>query len=346
MTAEELKQIRLYRQHLTCLADKQTVVKDLCGVQCQFLSNAYHSLKIRCTEDLDPETWGDGLVKKWTLRGTVHVISEDDLPLFGYGDSKYKDTEWETTMYGGSVWVSAERKKYFAELILDLVANGIDEREALRQKCREAGMTDDEESCVFYGWGGLFRPLCERGFLHYKVQEKKAFALSPEYVPMEKEAAKRELMIRYLSHIAPATVRDISYFFGYPQRDAKKILDSLPTKSIAVDGSEHFYMEDLLSDYPDIPDCVLLAGFDQLMLGYQKADSVFLPPEYLRGIFNLTGIVLPAVLLNGTVAGKWRRKGKKLEVTCFRRFTKKETRSVERCAAEIWGGNANIEYVI
>ena len=206
-------------------------------------------------------------------------------------------------------------------------------------------MTDTEESYVFYGWGGLFRPLCERGFLHYKVQEKKAFALSPEYVPMDKEAAKRELMIRYLSHIAPATIRDISYFFGYNQRDVKKIFECLPTKSLAVDGSEHFYMEELLPDYPDIPDCVLLAGFDQLMLGYQKADSVFLPPEYLRGIFNLAGIVLPAVLLNGTVAGKWRRKGKKLEVTCFRGFTKKEMKYVEKCVAELWSDKLNVIYM-
>ena len=345
MTAEELKQIRLYRQHLTDLADKQTVVKDLCGVQCQFLPNAYHSLKIRCADDLDPETWGDGLVKKWTLRGTVHVISENDLPLFGYGNSTYKSTEWETTMCGDSVWISAERKKYFAELIINLISSGINEREALHEKCRGAGMTDVEESYIFNGWGGLFRPLCGRGFLHYKVQEKKAFALSPEYVPMDKDAAKREMMRRYLTHIAPATIRDISYFFGYPQRDVKKILESLPVKSIAVDGSEHFYMEDLLPDYPDIPDCILLAGFDQLMLGYQKTDSVFLLPEYLRGIFNLAGIVLPAVLLNGTVAGKWRRKGKKLEITCFRRFAKKEMKSVEDLAAKLWSDKISVVYM-
>ena len=345
MTAEELKQIRLYRQHITDPADKETVVKDLCGVQCQFLTNAYHSLRIRCKEDPAPGTWGNGFVKNWTVRGTVHVISEDDLGLFKYDKGAYRCTEWEDTAYGDSVRISAERKKYFADLIIDLVAKGICEREELRKKCREAGMTDVEESYVFYGWGGLFRPLCERGFLHYKVQEKKAFAISPEYVPMEEDTAKREMMRRYLTHIAPATLRDISYFFGYNQREVKRILGSLPTKSVIVDGAEHFYMEDLLSDYPDIPDCVFLAGFDQLMLGYQKTESIFLPPEHLRGIFTLTGIVMPAVLLNGTVAGKWKRKGKKIEISCFRRFTAKEKKSVERRAAALWGDKSNVIYI-
>lgn len=39
MTVEELKQIRLFRQHLTDKADKMTVVKDLNGIQAQFTVN-------------------------------------------------------------------------------------------------------------------------------------------------------------------------------------------------------------------------------------------------------------------------------------------------------------------
>lgn len=39
MTVEELKQIRLFRQHLTDKVDKMTVVKDLNGIQAQFTVN-------------------------------------------------------------------------------------------------------------------------------------------------------------------------------------------------------------------------------------------------------------------------------------------------------------------
>ena len=50
MTLEEIKLRRLAGQHLLIPGDTQTVVKDLCGVQAQFMSNALHALAIRCTE--------------------------------------------------------------------------------------------------------------------------------------------------------------------------------------------------------------------------------------------------------------------------------------------------------
>ena len=86
-----------------------------------------------------------------------------------------------------------------------------------------------------------------------------------------------------------------------------------------------------------VPDDLLLAGFDPLMLGYEKKQSVFLPPEYLRGIFSLSGIVMPPVLLHGVVAGRWKRSGKRLLVTQFRPFSQEERGFVETAAAQLWG---------
>ena len=37
-------------QHLLKPTDKMTVLHDLCGVQAQFMVNAMHSLKIRCSD--------------------------------------------------------------------------------------------------------------------------------------------------------------------------------------------------------------------------------------------------------------------------------------------------------
>ena len=86
-----------------------------------------------------------------------------------------------------------------------------------------------------------------------------------------------------------------------------------------------------------LPDCLLLAGFDPLMLGYEKKQSVFLPPEYLRGIFSLSGIVMPPVLLHGSVAGRWKHSGKRLLITQFRPFSQEERGFAEAAAAQLWG---------
>lgn len=336
MTIEELKQIQLCRQHLTMPADKFTVVQDICGVQCQFLSNAYHSLRIRCSDVLDTERWGEGLVKNWSVRGTVHVFAEEDLSLFKYDNGYYRSNEWTGETDHGRLWISAQREQFFAEYIVECVASGIDTRDSLREACRKIGMTPTEESFVFDGWGGLLRPLCERGFLTYKVQEKKAFAIAPVYTPMSKNTAIKEQMQRYLTHIAPATLRDIAYFFGYSQAYIKQILYTLPIQSFFLDNIEYFYLGQLNDNYPSIPDCLFLAGFDQLMLGYEKKSSLYLPQDFLRGIFNLAGIVMPGLLLDGRIAGRWKRKDKRLEITCFRTITAKEKKIIENKAQYIW----------
>ena len=73
MTLEEIKLRRLTGQHLLTPTDTQTVVKDLCGVQAQFLSHALHCLSIRCNE-----VNTDDLIKSWTNR--IHTT----IPTFEY----------------------------------------------------------------------------------------------------------------------------------------------------------------------------------------------------------------------------------------------------------------------
>lgn len=338
MTTDELKQIHLYRQHLTNKVDKLSVVRDLCGIQSQYLSNAYHSLFIRCTDRFKlKDNWSDGLVKNWTIRGTVHVFDRDDLPLFKYNDGTYLCNEWNDEKCDNFLWISAERKKLFSEFIVKCVnsAQSIT-REELRDKCRLHGMTLCEESYIFDAWGGLLRPLCERGFISYKVQEKKAFEIVPRYVPMNKADAINNQFIRYLHNIAPATIRDISYFFGFSQSKVKEILRDIDVKSLKFNGNEYFYMGDIQDDLPDIPNSMFLAGFDQLMLGYQKLDSIYVSQKHIRGVFNLAGIVFPCVLYNGNVIGRWKKRNKKLIVSSFDELDLFQKTEIEESAKELW----------
>ncbi len=62
MTVEELKIRQLTNQNFITPTDKMTVIHDLCGVQAQFMVNAMHYLKIRCS-DYDEDTVKNGLVK-------------------------------------------------------------------------------------------------------------------------------------------------------------------------------------------------------------------------------------------------------------------------------------------
>lgn len=347
MTTEEIKIRQLTNQYLIQKGEKHQVVRDLCGVQAQFLPNAIHSLRIRCS-DFDEATVKNGLVKNWTVRSTVHVFAESDLPLFirCNNGSDYRKNEWS----GYSFWnqrdkwaLSPERQSFLSDIILKALESGSKTRDELKAVCRENGMDHAEESCMFEPWGGGIAELCKRGFMNYVVQEKKAYCLSPDFSPIPDEDAKLEIARRYFTNIAPATVHDAMYFLGAKQSEVKKWLSLLPVKDVTVDGRTYYYIENGRDYSKAIPKCIFLAGFDQLMLGYQKKESLYLPQEHLRRIFNLAGIVMPPILLDGKVVGKWKKKNTKLTMTLFEAVGARNKKAIINEAETLWCDLKKIE---
>jgi len=348
ISVHELKQIQLNRQHLTAKSDKITVCRDLNGLQAQIMVNVFHSLKIRCGEKITKQNFGGGLVKNWTVRGTVHAFAADDLGLFMYETDRrpYRSEEWKGCISGitGEWIISPERQGYFSHIILDSLKERIRTRDELKELCISRGITNRELNEMFCPWGGGMQYLCSRGFIYYVVQEKKAFALCPPFEPMNGEEAKLEMMRRYFTHIAPATVKDAAYYFDWSQTYVKEAMQKLPLMQIETDGKTYYYLEELKSDYPDIPRCILLAGFDQLMLGYQKKESMYLSRENLRGIFNLAGIILPPVLLDGKIVGKWQKKNSKLTFTLFESILEKDKQAIIQAGESLWDDIKKIEW--
>lgn len=348
MTVEEIKIKQLTNQYLINKGEKEKVVQDLCGVQSQFLVNALHSLKIRCY-DYDEDTVKEGLVKNWTIRNTVHVFAEKDLPLFircNNGEDYRKNT-WDGYTFWNSrdKWaLSPERQSFLSSAILKSLENGEKTREELKTICRENGMTYAEETCMFDPWGGGICQLCKRGFMNYVVQEKKSYCLSPEFTPVRDEEAKLEIARRYFTNIAPATIHDAMYFLGAKQSEVKKWLSLLPVEIANTEGKTYFYIENGKKYDEGIPKCIFLAGFDQLLLGYQKKESLYLPHEHLRGIFNLAGIVMPAILLDGKVVGKWKKKNSKLVITLFESVCSENKKIITTTAESLWQSLKKIEF--
>ena len=79
------------------------------------------------------------------------------------------------------------------------------------------------------------------------------------------------------------------------------------------------------------------------MLGYQKNESLYLPQEHLRRIFNLAGMVMPALLWNGSVAGRWKKTGNKLHLTLFEPMPERQKMRLKEHAAQLWPELTKIE---
>lgn len=348
MTETDLKLRQLTNQYLVTPGEKLTVLRDLNGFQSQFMVNALHSMKLRCS-DYTPETAAEGLVKNWTIRGTVHVFAEADLALYKHcnNGSTYRLNEWHGyhNIYTGEPMLIPERQTYLSNVILATLADGIKTRDELKVICRAHGMTQPEEDCMFEQWGGGIRDLCERGFMNYVVQEKKAYCLCPPFTPIPEAEANLEIARRYFTNIAPATIKDAMYYFHTTREQVRNWLEQLPVTSTECCGRTYYYIENGKSYDTLAPDCIFLAGFDQLMLGYQKTESLYLPQEHLRKIFNLAGIVNPSILLHGKVIGRWQKKNTKLNLMMFDTTSPEDRRIIKREAERLWSDIRKVQWM-
>ena len=60
----------------------------------------------------------------------------------------------------------------------------------------------------------------------------------------------------------------------------------------------------------------------------------------MREIFNLAGIVRPAILVNGTVVGWWNLKNRKLKITLF---SPADQKLISDTASRLWNDLKQIE---
>jgi len=89
ITWAQVAALRMRRQHLLEPAPHARlvdVVRDHVGIQAQVMSSAELSLRARVTSvrrpDVGAALWDERtLVKTWAMRGTIHLLAAEDLPL-------------------------------------------------------------------------------------------------------------------------------------------------------------------------------------------------------------------------------------------------------------------------
>lgn len=289
----------------------RTVVGNLLGLQAQFNANPYYSLMLR-SNDYDESEIIENYVKTWSFRGTMHLVHKSDLSLHL---SARNHRAWSDG------WgMSAQDKPYWADFILDAIHSGTTTRAELKAACQGAEMTDDHFASVFHGWGGLLQEMCLRGLIAYKPTNAKEFVALESINFIDQKEARTRVAEQYFQQYGPATVQDCAYFTGYKINEVKSLLEAseLPLFEQVLNGNTYYSGQALPHD-PEIPEIVLLAGFDPLFLAY-KDKSRFMKPSETRKYVTNTGIIFPAILVQGSVACRWQKKGKAIIVKPYKKL--------------------------
>jgi hypothetical protein len=335
---EQLLYTRLKNQFLIERTPCTSVISALCGLQAQFANNPKYSLRIRGI-DFDELGWCDGLVKIWSFRHTLHTIRMDELGLFlsarGVPD-KWEDA-WE---------LEAARLERAALFLLEQIRSGIDEREDLREACRDAGFKQEELDKLFHGWGGVFYEMNQRGLVGYHPGTRKIFLPCSGVTLMEKDEARTTVLRRYFQTFGPATFEDCAAFTSYKKKEILALLEkhSIALRSVSFGGTEYFYLGDLPGTGA-VPPCLFLAGFDQMIMGY-KDRACILEEKLKREVITINGIVHPTVLLNGRISARWRKDGRRIVVVPFVKMTKKSRSMIAAFGEQLFGDTGGVTQVV
>jgi hypothetical protein len=152
--------------------------------------------------------------------------------------------------------------------------------------------------------------------------KKITYALLSERVteaePLSRAEAVLKLASRYFTSHGPATLQDFVWWSGLSVTEARPALKLLGPDFVSeTTGSQTYWFpdpgQDSVSTERSENSVHLLPAFDELIISYRDR-SAFLPSEDHSKAISSNGMFRPVILVNGKVAGTWKRTLKKDKV--------------------------------
>ncbi|HEV2691713.1 MAG TPA: winged helix DNA-binding domain-containing protein [Verrucomicrobiae bacterium] len=347
MTFTEIGHWRLANQMISAPACKrpEEVVAALGAMQAQDFAGALWAIGLRlpsATEASVEQAIAERrIVRTWPMRGTLHLVAATDI-------------HWMLDLMPPRVITNARKRAEALELDAKIFARCeklfLRELGGDRQLTREAMMELLEQNKISTasqrGYHILWR-LAQEKVICFGTRSGKqhTFALLHEWVAapkkLERAVALVEIAERYFTNHGPVTLQDFIGWTGLTAGDARAGLESAAPRleKEKIEGKEYWFPRTLTKTAPVTADGFLLPGFDEFILGYKDRNAVLEAKHAQKIIPGNNGMFMPSIILNGRVAGTWKRTVKK-SVTIiadgFKRFDKVEMAALQP-AAERYG---------
>lgn len=325
---------RLARRHFLSTVDSASVTRiagGLIGLHASDPATPYLSLWARApgfaTADLDGALYENrSVVKYLAMRRTLWVVHSSDLALIQpavsdrVADNERRrligDVEKAGVAEDGECWVETARAAVLRHLAEHGPASGSELRTALPEL---AGMYDPAPGKRYGGatplaprvltvlsvCGDVIRGPNDGNWTTTRPRWVSAGSwLSAVDPAMPIEAARAELIRRWLRVFGPATVADIKWWFGSTLTAVRRALGDIAAVEVDLAGGPGYALPDDLEPEPQVPPwCALLPGLDPTTMGWFHRDWYL--GEHRGQIFDNNGNAGPTAWWNGQVVGGW-----------------------------------------
>ncbi len=300
----------------TTLPTALDVVRRLGALQAQDRTATLWSLGLRSgltLDEVEAAVARREVVRTWPMRGTLHWVPGED-------------ARWMCRLLSAPAARAARRVREHAgiteevasagrALVEGALADGPLSRPALYARLDEGGWATDRQRGYH-----LIVDLAQQGVVVQAGTEGKqpTFALLDEWVPtsrvLDDEEGLATVVERYVRGHGPVGEKDVAGWWGGTLKQVRQAVADLGDRVVPEDGRlRHRDAE------PSAPAGTrhLLPGFDEYLLGHKDRSEVLDPDHLQRIVPGANGVFTGTVLVDGVVAGTWKRAGDEVEVSPF-----------------------------
>jgi DNA glycosylase AlkZ-like len=301
------------------------VVERLCGVQAQVASSAELAIRVRRESsqpgDVDRALAQGGLVKTWAMRGSLHLLSPRNGPVFLSVTAP--DRLWERwRRYFGT---TSKRMDVLWHAICEALDGGPLTRAELADAVSARRGLAFADAALRSSYGEVLKPLAWRGEVCFgPTRDGRVTFKSPGWDLSDADEAAAVVIESYLRVYGPATFEGLAAWLGgaADKRRLRAWFRDLGGRlaEVEVDGRPaHVLAEDLdeLVSTKPAGTVRLVPGFDQYVLGPGTKDPLVVPPARRAEVSRQAGWISPVVLVDGAICGTWQLDGQEARVTWF-----------------------------
>jgi hypothetical protein len=333
-------QIRSWRLRNQLLVDKPfksvyEVVKWMGALQAQDYYGSLWAIGLRMkglNENMIEKAIDDKqIVRSWPMRGTLHFTAPEDLRwmlnllaprVIKKATSVYTQADLNSKVFSKASNILVKEFEKSPTMTRDEIYRVL-------EKYRIS--TSQSRGLHILGWMAQNGIICQAS----RKGKQPTFALLdywiPEVKPIDVEESLAKLALQYFKSHGPATIQDFCWWTGLTQTEARKAIGLVEPTLLRLKADANFIYSADAQGGSKSSSIILIPSYDEFSVGYKDRSALLDDANIAR---TGHGIFSSCILLNGKIAGTWKRtkekNGVKIQTDLFYKLSEKETQNLEK----------------